>query len=230
MTTTLSFSTSVSETLSGSSYSIAVGNDGFDTSNVALDLTAPKATFTSDTVSGNVITDAYANQTVTFGNLAVDNMYVGYDASATFSGTQLNNDGQITETNNAHITVDAVLGGTGMSFLENGGFMTLADKVGSGQSFDLGVGSSLSINDPSQFSGHMAAVASDFSLTLAGINDATSYAFSGSELTLYNGSKAVDKLSFSDPNGGAFGVYQTASGIAIGNGPADSGTAIPVHT
>ncbi len=124
--------------------------------------------------------------------MTVDNLYVGYDAQATFTDTKLTNFGQITETNNAQITMDTVLSGSGMSFLENGGFMTLDKQVASSQSFDLGVGSYLSINDPSQFSGHVAAVASDFSVTLAGV-DATSYSFTGSELTLYNGSKAVDQ-------------------------------------
>jgi hypothetical protein len=88
------------------------------------------------------------------------------------------------------------------------------------------------VDDPGQFKGsiHISPEHDSYDVLFQGI-DATSYNWTGSELTLYNGNHSVGKFAITDEVGdGGFGAYQTARGVIISDGQPSGGTAIPMHS
>ena len=252
-TTTLSFSSSTTEILPGASYIIGVSagpegspptdvtleftankvsaditqNSGFTPTSATLDFTGRRA-FLTDSVTGAPIEGNPAFQTVNFDQLTSDNFQL-FDASVTLNGETLKNTGTVDMTSQDRMAINADIKGDGMFFIQFGSALTLNDSVGRHQTFDMGPGSTLNVNDPHSFYGHVNVIQSStegfFGVNLAGLV-ATSYDYNDDVLTLFANDQVIDRLSFTDSAG--FTVFNSPSGVAVSNDLSNPG--LPVHT
>ena len=155
--TTLNFSSNANETLSGKSYNITQ-TAGFTPTTVTLDFTKSSVTL-ADNLNGDPISGAHVNQILNVNKATLEGTNYLFWGNATFKGNELDNNGTINVENSSIATIDTgKFGGTGMFFLEYGGTANLNTKVGSGQTFDLGLGSTLNVDDPQHFRGHIDAL------------------------------------------------------------------------
>lgn len=178
-TTTLSFTSSATEILSGTAYDITVSAgpkgspstdvnleftankasahvtefSGFTSTNATLDFTGHKA-FLTDSVNGAIVEGNPAFQTVNFDQLTSNNFQLS-DASVILNGEAFDNTGTVGITLEDTMLVNADVKGSGMFFIQFGSSLTLNDSVGRHQTFDMGPGSTLNVADPHSFYGRI---------------------------------------------------------------------------
>jgi hypothetical protein len=223
----------VNTTLYGPNYSITQAA-GWASINTNLTFANWQVNISGDTITGDVVNNQWSVQTLSFGwDLDLTGQTsVAWDASATFMGPEVDNNGTISVADaNVHID-SSVLGGDGMTFLYAGYEEVQASTVGSGQSFDLTYGS-LQIDRPAGFGGTIDL--GNFStVNLPDFTGADSFSYANNVLTLWNGSSQIASLKVADTGtSGPLAVYASSEyggvGVAISNNPYVGGPALPQH-
>jgi hypothetical protein len=181
-------------------------------------------------------------------NLAANSKWVGGFSDNLFSNVKVDGPGNFANTlthAGGTTIIDANVVGQGQftaTRSHGSGLLEFAHGVGAGQSvtIDWGgyglAGATVKVDDPANF--HASTNLSVGNLLLEGLK-ASSYAYEGNSLTLFNGNTVVDKLivanttthsGFEFPPA-SFSVAQVGNAVDIfkGGGSAFGGTVLPLH-